>query len=49
MEVTMATVKPNWDIEARLYDFECAIDTLDKISDGLPDDRKTTNAPKRLM
>lgn len=34
----------NWDAEARLHDFECAIDTLDKIRDGLPDDRATANA-----
>ena len=33
-----------WDAEARLYDLECAIDTLDKIRDGLPDDRTTANA-----
>lgn len=33
-----------WDAEAQLYRFECAIDTLDKISDGLPDDPVTTNA-----
>lgn len=34
----------NWDAEALLYEFECEIDTLDKISDGLPDDIITTNA-----
>lgn len=36
--------KPNWDIEARLYEFECVIDTVEKISDGLPEDRATSNA-----
>jgi len=40
----MAFNQPNWDIESRLYEFECALDTLDLISDGLPDDRKTSNA-----
>lgn len=40
----MASIPPNWDIEADLYEFECAIDILDKISDGLPEDRTTTNA-----
>lgn len=34
----------NWDAESRLHEFECAIDTLDKIRDGLPDDRATANA-----
>ena len=40
----MASNQPEWDKEATLYRFECAIDILDKISDGLPDDRITTNA-----
>ena len=40
----MASLPSNWDIEADLYVFECIIDTLDKISDGLPEDRTTTNA-----
>lgn len=40
----MALLPTNWDIEADLYEFECVIDTLEKISDGLPDDRTTTNA-----
>jgi len=40
----MASNEPNWDIESNLYEFECALDTLDLISDGLPDDRRTTNA-----
>ena len=35
---------PAWDAEALLYELECEIDTLDKISDGLPDDPITTNA-----
>jgi len=40
----MASNQPNWDIETCLYEFECALDTLDLISDGLPDDRKASNA-----
>jgi len=40
----MGLHKTNWDIEAELYELECAIDMLDRISDGLPDDRVTTNA-----
>ena len=40
----MASLPSNWDIEADLYEFECIIDTLEKISDGLPEDRTTTNA-----
>lgn len=40
----MAFHKPNFDAEAHLYEFECAIDTLDKIADGLPEDRTTANA-----
>ena len=43
-EVTMASYKPNWDIESDLYQFECALDTLDLISDGLPDDIRISNA-----
>jgi len=39
---------PNWDAEALLYELECEIDTLDKISDGLPDDPITTNALNSL-
>jgi len=40
------TIKPNdtWDAEQALYEFECTIDTVDKIRDGLPDDRATANA-----
>lgn len=34
----------NWDAESRLNDFERNIDTLDKVRDGLPDDRVTANA-----
>jgi len=40
----MASQLPNFDAEASLYELECVIDTLDKISDGLPDDRTTSNA-----
>lgn len=40
----MASIPSNWDIEAHLYELECVIDTVDKISDGLPEDRTTTNA-----
>jgi len=40
----MASLPSNWDIEANLYEFECVIDTVEKISDGLPEDRATTNA-----
>lgn len=36
---------PNlWNPESPLYDLERSIDTLSKISDGLPDDRETANA-----
>lgn len=38
------SVHKNWDAESRLYDLECAIDTLDKVKDGLPEDRTTANA-----
>lgn len=34
----------NWDVEAPLYRFECLIDIVEKISDGLPEDRTTPNA-----
>jgi len=40
----MASIKPNWDAESDLYQFECALDTLDLISDGLPDDKRISNA-----
>lgn len=40
--------KPYWDAEDTLYQLECEIDTLDKISDGLPDDPITTNALNSL-
>jgi len=40
----MASMKPNWDAESDLYQFECALDTLDLISDGLPDDKRISNA-----
>ena len=40
----MALHKPNWDIESDLYQFECALDTLDLIADGLPDDVRVSNA-----
>ena len=43
-EKIMASLPTNWDIEAHLYEFECVIDTVEKISDGLPEDRTTTNA-----
>ena len=33
-----------WDIESDLQDFQRALDTLDLISDGLPDDPKVSNA-----
>jgi len=33
-----------YDTERHLYAFECELDTLSIISDGLPDDRKVTNA-----
>ena len=33
-----------FDGEARLYEFECAIDMIDKISDSLVEDRATSNA-----
>ena len=33
-----------WDAEAKLYEFECALDALDLISDGLPDDLRASNA-----
>jgi len=32
------------DAEAPLYRFECLIDTIAKIADGLPEDRTTQNA-----
>ncbi|MDB2438571.1 hypothetical protein N9W89_07620 [Hellea sp.] len=34
----------DWDIEKTLLEFEVVTDTLDVISDGLPDDPKVTNA-----
>lgn len=41
----MASHLPNYfDAEASLFEFECMIDTLDKISDGLTEDRTTSNA-----
>jgi len=40
----MALHKPNWDVESDLYEFEVALDTLDLISDGLPDDIRISNA-----
>lgn len=40
----MALYKPNWDAESDLYRFECALDTLDLISDSLPDDIRISNA-----
>lgn len=33
-----------WDAETHLYEFECALDALDLMSDGLPDDQRTSNA-----
>lgn len=38
------SLNQNWHAESRLDDFECTIDTPDKIRDGLPDDRETANA-----
>ena len=40
----MASQLPDFDAEDRLFEFECIIDTIDKISDGLLDDRTTSNA-----
>lgn len=38
------SLKKNWDAELRLYKFECIIDTVAKIADGLSEDRTTQNA-----
>ncbi|WP_017931625.1 hypothetical protein [Robiginitomaculum antarcticum] len=40
----MASIEPIWDAEAALYKFECALGILEKISDGLPEDKTTTHA-----
>ena len=37
-----------WDAEAHFLEFEQALDTLDLISDGLPDDPKVSNALSAL-
>ena len=37
-----------WDVESYFIEFEQAIDTLDLISDGLPDDPKLSNALNAL-
>ena len=37
-----------WDAEAHFLEFEQALDTLDIISDGLPDDPKLSNALNAL-
>jgi len=37
-----------WDVDAHFLEFEQALDTLDLISDGLPDDPKVTNALNAL-
>ena len=37
-----------WDAEAHFLEFEQALDTLDIISDGLPDDPKLSNALSAL-
>jgi len=37
-----------WDAEAHFLEFEQALDTLDIISDGLPDDPKASNALNAL-
>ena len=37
-----------WDAEAHFLEFEQALDTLDLISDGLPDDPKISNALNAL-
>ena len=37
-----------WDAEAHFTEFEQALDTLDLISDGLPDDTKVSNALNAL-
>ena len=40
----LKTLPLNWDAEAPLYRFECIIDTVEKIADGLQEDRTTQNA-----
>ena len=40
----LSSLKKNWDAEVPLYQFECLIDTIEKIADGLPEDRTTQNA-----
>lgn len=40
----MASNQSNWDAEVTLQQFENALDILDLISDGLPDDRRISNA-----
>lgn len=37
-----------WDSEKHLYEFECELDTLDLIADGLPDDPRISNALNSL-
>jgi len=38
------SLKKNWDAETPLYRFECIIDTVAKIADGVTDDPTTQNA-----
>lgn len=40
----IAAKAKEWDIESTLLEFEQALDTLDIISDGLPDDPRVSNA-----
>ena len=37
-----------WDVEAHFLEFEQTLDTLDIMSDGLPDDPKLSNALNAL-
>ncbi len=40
----LSFLKKNWDAEVPLYRFECLIDIIEKIADGLPEDQTTQNA-----
>ena len=44
-EIIMATTPSNWKVVSDLYELECVIDTVEKISDGLP---KTERRQMRL-
>ena len=44
LEAHIAEQAQKWDAETHLIEFGRALDTLDVISDGLPDDPRTANA-----